>query len=77
MPREIREIYRKRWNIETGVRDAKMSLAKTRSTNIVVRYFLLIFSFVIYPLYALLRKSVSSYTFMYNLLRENWREKTK
>jgi len=44
-------VYKKRWNIETGFRVADEATAKTKSSDIVVRFFLFACSFILYNLW--------------------------
>jgi len=52
---ELAELYRKRWGIENGYQERKINIReKTHSSHMVIRYFLYLFSILIYNLWILI-----------------------
>lgn len=61
-PRKLRKIYKTRWSIETGFREINDVMAKTTTTDLLIRLFLYVVSCIIYNLWMKIRFRFSSVT---------------
>lgn len=69
LPATIRQIYRNRWKIETEFRVFKTALIKSKSTNILIRFFFILFAITISLIHKLFSLKISLRSFLLYILR--------